>query len=404
MPNLILPIPQFPNVPLTLGVPPVLRNVTNSLISGVNGLANGSISGTLQGVFTAATGAFTGNLSGTINSAVTGLISGQVNAITGALTGVLSGSIPGVLGSSVTGLVNGLVNGGSLTGALKGALSGITGTMTSDAPGVTDNSTAPQWGLFDEDGDPVITATSVFAFEYSKEWKIPNYPVEQGGFESYNKVELPGNPRLVFTQDGSIGDRTSFLNDVANACASLDLYAAYTPEYQFPSVNAIKYNILQRTSEQNVTLLKVEVMIEEVRVTATQQFSSSAQSSASPTATATPSSQASVSDGTVQPQTPDASQAAPNPQAGADASAAAAANPSSDPANALPAGFPTPAQTAAGGSVATLPGGSQWVVDSNGNALNGDGSVNAQLTAESNQSAQLQQQQAANAALLKKYS
>lgn len=175
--------------------------------------------------------------------------------------------------------------------------------LTGDADDVSDTSISPQWGLFDSSGNPVITADSVFGFEFKKSWRIPTYPQEQGAFQSYNKVELPGEPRIVFTQGGAVADRTAFLDQVANVCASLDLYSAYTPEFVWSNVNPIDYNIMNRTSEQGATLLRVEVILSEVRVTATQQFSSSTgQTPASPTNTATPSGQATQNTGAVQPQ------------------------------------------------------------------------------------------------------
>lgn len=181
--------------------------------------------------------------------------------------------------------------------------------LSADAPGVYDTSTAPQWGLFDLSGNAVITADSVLGFEYKKTWKIPNYPQEQGAFATYNKVELPGEPRMVFTKAGSVADRTAFLAQVETVCASLDLYAAYTPEVQFGSVNPTSFNILNRTADQGATVLRVEILLEEVRLTAGQQFSSST-APASPTNTVQPSGQAQQNIGAVLPQTPTANQSA----------------------------------------------------------------------------------------------
>ena len=226
MANPILPIPQFPDVPIALGVPPVLRDAANSAIAEAN--------------------------------------------------------------------------------------SAISGLLTSDAPGVADTSTDPQWGLFDSSGNAVITADSVFGFEIKKTWKIPTYPQEEGAFQSYNKVELPSEPRIVFMQGGSISDRTDFLNQVVTICASLSLYAAYTPEMQWPSVNPVGYSVMNRTSEKGATLISVEVQLEEVRVTASQQFTSSPSPAtpASATNTATPSGNANTNTGPVQPQTPTPTQSA----------------------------------------------------------------------------------------------
>jgi hypothetical protein len=222
MPNPILPIPAFPDVPFALGVPPVLRNLSNDIDT--------------------------------------------VNAVIDQLTG--------------------------------------------DAPGLTDNSTSPQWGLFDSQGQQAVSADSVVAFEYRKEWRVPNYPQEQGAFQSYNKVELPGEPRLMFTKGGAVSDRTQFLTDCDTVCASTDLFQVFTPEASYDSVNPISYNIMQRKADNGATLITVEMFLEEIRVTATQQFSSSPTTPANPTQTAQPSGQAPTSTGAVLAQTPTPSQTA----------------------------------------------------------------------------------------------
>ena len=53
----------------------------------------------------------------------------------------------------------------------------------------------PQWGLY-QGGAPVIIAETVTAVDYRKEYTISDYPVEEGGFESFDKVELPGDFHL----------------------------------------------------------------------------------------------------------------------------------------------------------------------------------------------------------------
>lgn len=181
--------------------------------------------------------------------------------------------------------------------------------LSADGGDVSETSSAPQWGLFDQDGNPVITADSVLGFEYKKSWRIPNYKQEQGAFQSYNKVEMPGEPRMLFSKGGTIAQRNLFLEQIKAACASLDLYIAYTPEMQWPSVNPTDFNILNRTSDQGATLLRVELILEEVMVDATQQFTSSS-TNANPTNTVQPSGQAQQNTGAVLLRPPTANQSA----------------------------------------------------------------------------------------------
>lgn len=339
MVNPILPIPAFPDVPLVPGVPAVLRSAannavsslngaittvntaigsTNALISSANVLAGGSINGiagfistvTNSGQSIGTTLGSLGNIAGGVSAAVNTATStlSSISTVLGTITGPASPAIQTVNGLIST--VNSAIGtANSVVGALNQALTTSNDPMTEDGDDVADTSNSPQWGLFDQDGNAVITADSVFGFEYKKTWRIPNYPQEEGSFQSYNKVELPGEPRIVFTQAGSVADRTAFLQQVQAVCASLDLYIAYTPEMQFPSVNPVDYSIMNRTSEQGATLLKVEVALEEVRVSATQQFTSSS-TNASPTNTVQPSGQAQQNTGPVQLQTPTTSQLA----------------------------------------------------------------------------------------------
>ena len=42
----------------------------------------------------------------------------------------------------------------------------------------------PQWGIFAQSGAPVLVANSVFGIEYARDYRISDYPQEQGAFES----------------------------------------------------------------------------------------------------------------------------------------------------------------------------------------------------------------------------
>jgi hypothetical protein len=48
----------------------------------------------------------------------------------------------------------------------------------------------PQWGLF-QDGEPLVVADTVTAFDFREDWRISKAPLEGGAFTSYNKVQIP---------------------------------------------------------------------------------------------------------------------------------------------------------------------------------------------------------------------
>ena len=182
------------------------------------------------------------------------------------------------------------------------------GLLTSDGASDSGDSPGPQWGIFDQSLQPVIVGDSCLLVDYRKEFRISDYPIEQGDFASYNKVETPYDFKMTFTKGGSSSDRQTFLTAVAGVVASTDLYnAVASTDVTYAHANAVSYNY-RRTNTNGMTLLTVEIMLEEVRPIAQTAYSSSSPSAPAitnpPDATAT----SQVNDGPVQPQTPTAAQ------------------------------------------------------------------------------------------------
>lgn len=126
-----------------------------------------------------------------------------------------------------------------------------------------------QWGIFDSDGvsiwSPSDTAVlSTNTFEFLKETRIADFPIEQGSFANYNKVELPGNPVVNLALAGSESDRSSFLSAIDDACTSTDLFSVVTPEFTYYNYSVERYNYARR-SERGATLLLVEISLKEIR-------------------------------------------------------------------------------------------------------------------------------------------
>lgn len=151
----------------------------------------------------------------------------------------------------------------------------------------------PQWGIFDQNGNPVIVGDSCYGMSFRNEYRISNYPVEQGGFASYNKVANPYDFKITFTKGGTEGERQAFLLAVASIVTSLDLFEAVTPELRYGNANAVHYDY-RRTARDGATLLIVDVYLEEVRQTATPTF----------TNTQAPDGSGAVNNGNVQTSTP----------------------------------------------------------------------------------------------------
>lgn len=159
-----------------------------------------------------------------------------------------------------------------------------------------------QWGIFTSGGVPVVVADSVLAMDYRREWRLSDYPVEQGGFQTYDKVAVPIDIRVRLSCDGNAMPRGQFLAALDAAAQTLDTYLVATPDVVYPNVNII-HTDYRRARESSAGMIVVDVWLEEVRATVTTQF----------TDTKPPEAAADVNSGPVQPVTPTPVQSAALP-------------------------------------------------------------------------------------------
>ena len=175
----------------------------------------------------------------------------------------------------------------------------------------------PQWGIFTTSGQPVITSSlasliglgslasavqsigggllnsiasqfvsgnaqslanlfSVVDFEYKQDWSVSDYPVEQGGFQSYDKVQLPGGIRMRVAAGGSQSNRQAILDIVAGLANSMQLFNVYTPEETYVNYSVVHYDYA-RKANNGAGLIIVDIWLTEIRVTATTAFSNTQQ-------------------------------------------------------------------------------------------------------------------------------
>lgn len=158
-----------------------------------------------------------------------------------------------------------------------------------------------QWGIY-LDGFPVVISDNVLTFEYRQQWSISDYPVEQGAFESYDKVQTPFDVRMRFTAGGSSFNRQLLLDSIAAIAGDLNLYTAVSPEGIYPSCSITHYDY-HRSAENGVGLITVDVWMIQIRVSVGQDLSN----------TQSPTSAAQVNNGTSQPAAATATQSAQLP-------------------------------------------------------------------------------------------
>jgi hypothetical protein len=163
--------------------------------------------------------------------------------------------------------------------------------LTQDAKAIA--ATPAAWGLYTPRGALALAVDSIFSLEPNREYRLSDYPVEQGGFAHYNKVATPGELRVVVTKGGSDADRAAFLSALDVIVASIDLINVVTPDTAFTDINIFRYDY-RRNAQNGVTLLTVELQMLEIRQSVQTKYSDSK----------APSGADLKNDGPVQPTTP----------------------------------------------------------------------------------------------------
>lgn len=184
---------------------------------------------------------------------------------------------------------------------------GATSLLTGDSPNLLNVlgnivGIGTQWGIFDTNGNQVVQPDSIVGFDYRKEYTISDYPVEQGAFESYDKVETPYEITIRMTKGGSLSDRQTFLSSIDTIKGDTNLYSIATPEVTLVNGNIVSVDY-SRKNDRGVGLITVDCRVMEVRETAQQQFTNTP-SSFSSSNVAAPQSSDPENGGVVQPQTP----------------------------------------------------------------------------------------------------
>ncbi len=136
--------------------------------------------------------------------------------------------------------------------------------LAADAVEVLSGFCGPQWGLF-SNGQPVLCPDSLLAQEVRRLWQVATAPVEQGGFQSCNKVALPMEIRLRMTKGGSAAERAAFLAALDILAAGTGTYDVVAPDATYTGMTFTRTGAC-RNGHGGVGLLTVEAGLMEVRV------------------------------------------------------------------------------------------------------------------------------------------
>lgn len=175
----------------------------------------------------------------------------------------------------------------------------------------------PAWGIYkqavngpqvDSDGvqtvtvvaerQPVIDPDSFLEFGYRNESTLSDYPVQDGGFMSYDKVANPYETVIRLSKGGTKEDRKRFLDSIDAVQNSLDLYDILTPEKTYIGVNLMRFELNRIGAKGAYFFAEVDIYFREIRQV-TSVYSSTALAIGNPQE---PSAESTSNLGTVQGQ------------------------------------------------------------------------------------------------------
>lgn len=120
------------------------------------------------------------------------------------------------------------------------------------------------WTLLDAAGESAIAFTSFISIDYRNDGQALAYPVESGGFASYNKVATPLEIRVTLATQGSEADFEYILYSLDRFQAGTNRLAVATPAALYRSMTLESYSY-RRTREAGAGMLVVELTLKEVR-------------------------------------------------------------------------------------------------------------------------------------------
>lgn len=153
-----------------------------------------------------------------------------------------------------------------------GAVSDAREALATAGKDVSNTIAAQRWGIFSLDGAPVLEPDSFVSFEHSVEFRIAEYPVEGGSFESYDKVATPFATRVAVSKGGTVAEREVFLAACQTLLESIDAYNVVTPERTYLNVNVTRIGTT-RNSSAGAGMVTVEIVLQEIRQAAKAAFS-----------------------------------------------------------------------------------------------------------------------------------
>ncbi len=121
-----------------------------------------------------------------------------------------------------------------------------------------------EWTILNESGQRPIRFTSFFDLAYSGGGKALSYPLEEGAFAKYNKVQNPGGLKVTLGMQGSEADFDEALRSLDFYRKETEKLCIATPAACYDGYTLESYSY-QRAVNSGAGMLVVELTLVEVK-------------------------------------------------------------------------------------------------------------------------------------------
>lgn len=155
------------------------------------------------------------------------------------------------------------------TGRVMGLTGGLAGTFLGQ---YLNAMLSPSYALLDRKGDKLIQPDGPGEFEMKGDANVSTYPIEDGAFQSYNKVLNPENLAITLLCNGhGPMSRKQFIERCRELKNGTEIVTVVTPDQVYQSVVCTGMSYKQ-TSRNGATLLTVHMTFNEERTSASMSF------------------------------------------------------------------------------------------------------------------------------------
>lgn len=134
----------------------------------------------------------------------------------------------------------------------------------------------PTWGLFNAAGAVVISPDNYLGLENSNDWKVSDFPLQDGQFSAYNKVVIPFTVSVKITKGGSLQQRKTLLQQLDAIAGDTNVYKLIVPEKSYLKLNITSYRQRRMGSEGAYYFADLEIFFRNIQASPSQYSSTTA--------------------------------------------------------------------------------------------------------------------------------